>query len=153
MPTYIGFSTIGAYKPQSQNMTVGIGGGTGTTTQPIIPGKKFRIVDNDLVLQDFINALNIPQGQIPGKPDYGTTIWTYVFEPNTPETINAIEDEIRRIASNEPRLILNSIRAYPEENGILLQAEIAIRPKNQAQILNIILSRATGTANLIGNDY
>ena len=153
MPTYIGFSTINAYKPQSQNMSVGLGGGTGSTTQSIVPGKKFRLVDNDIVLQDFINALNIPQGQIPGKPEYGTTIWTYVFEPNTTETINALEDEVRRIASNEPRLILNSVRAYPEENGILIQVEIAIRPKNQAQILNIILSRSTSTASLIGNDY
>lgn len=153
MPTFIGFSTINAYKPQSQNMSVGLGGGTGSTTQSIVPGKKFRLVDNDIVLQDFINALNIPQGQIPGKPEYGTTIWTYVFEPNTTETINALEDEVRRIASNEPRLILNSVRAYPEENGILIQVEIAIRPKNQAQILNIILSRSTSTASLIGNDY
>ena len=153
MPTYIGFSTINAYQPQSSNMSVGIGGGTGNTVQSIIPGKKFRLVDDNLVLRDFINALNIPQGQIPGKPEYGTTIWTYVFEPNTPDTLLALENEIRRVASNEPRMILNTVQSFPEENGILIQIEMAIRPKNQAQILNIILSRTTGQASLVGNDY
>jgi phage baseplate assembly protein W len=153
MPTYIGFSTINAYKPQSTNMTVGIGGGTGSTTQTIVPGKKFRLVDNDLIVQDFINALNIPQGQMPGKPEYGTTIWSYVFEPNSIESQRSIEDEIRRIASNEPRLIINTIQVYPEENGIMIQIELATLPTNQVQTLNVILDRATSKAGLIGNDY
>ena len=31
----------------------------------------------------FINALNISQGQLPGKPGYGTTLWSFIFDPNT----------------------------------------------------------------------
>ena len=148
MPTYIGFSTIGAYKPQSQNMTVGIGGGTGTTTQPIIPGKKFRIVDNDLVLQDFINAFNIKQGTKVGRPGYGTRLWDYVFDPNTGDVIAEIQEEIRRVANTDPRITIATISVYPKDNGILVELEMAVVPFNQAQLISIFLNQQTGTASL-----
>ena len=152
MPTYIGFSTINATTPESPtNMAVGIADGTGSINTPVLIGKKFRLTDDNLVLQDFINALNIPQGQMPGRPQYGTTLWSFVFEPNTIEVQKEVENEIRRVVQNEPRLIVNTVSTYPQENGILIQLEIAITPNNQPQILNVILSRATNTASLVGS--
>ena len=93
----------------------------------------------------------IPQGQMPGRPQYGTTLWSFVFEPNTIEVQKEVENEIRRVVQNEPRLIVNTVSTYPQENGILIQLEIAITPNNQPQILNVILSRATNTASLVGS--
>ena len=52
MPTYIGFSTINANKPRSTNLNAGVDGGTGSIVQPIIFGKKFKLVDEQLVIQD-----------------------------------------------------------------------------------------------------
>ena len=55
MPTFIGFNTI------NQN-------------------KKFTAVDFDLIKIDLLNAFNIRQGELPGRPGYGTVIWNYLFE-------------------------------------------------------------------------
>jgi len=148
MPNYIGFSTINANKPQSTVMPAGIDGGSGSTVRPIIFGKKFRLVDQPLVIQDFVNALSIRKGEKVGQPQYGTTLWSFVFEPNTIDMQLQLEDEIRRIAAQDPRLILNSVKAYPQENGILLEVELAISPFNQAQLLSVFFDSGTNQASI-----
>ena len=67
MPYYIGFSTINANKPRSTNLPAGIAGGVGSMVQPVIPGKKYRLVDQQLVIQDLVNALNIRKGEKVGQ--------------------------------------------------------------------------------------
>jgi phage baseplate assembly protein W len=134
MPSYIGFSTINANKPRSTNLPA------------VIPGKKYRLVDEQLVIQDFINALNIQQGQKVGNPAYGTTLWSFVFEPNTFDVQNKLENEIRRVATQDPRLIVNTVSAYPQENGILIEVELAIAPFNNAQTLSVFFNNSTNTA-------
>ena len=148
MPNYIGFSTINANTPKTTTLPAGLDGGTGSTIRPITVGKKFKLVDQPLVIQDFVNALNIRKGEKPGKPQYGTTLWDFVFEPNTRDTQFQLEDEIRRIAKQDPRLILNSVKAYPQDNGILLEVELAISPFNQAQMLSVFFDSATNAASI-----
>lgn len=146
MPTYIGFSTIGANKPRTTNAAGGVDGGFGSVTKPINIGKKFRLVDQPLVIQDLINALNIQQGQKVGKPEYGTTLWSFVFEPNTADVQFQLENEIRRVASGDPRLVVNSVKAFPQDNGILLEVELAIAPFNDATILSVFFDRSLNQA-------
>ena len=146
MPSYIVFSTINANKPRSTNLPAGIAGGVGSMVQPVIPGKKYRLVDQSLVIQDFINALNIQQGQKVGNPGYGTTLWSFVFEPNTFDVQNKLETEIRRVASEDPRLIVNTVSAYPQENGILIEVELAVAPFNNAEVLSVFFNNNTNTA-------
>lgn len=146
MPNYIGFSTINANKPKTTSTSAGVDGGTGSTIKPIVVGKKFRLVDQPLVVQDLVNALNIRQGEKVGQPQYGTTLWSFVFEPNTRDVQFQLEQEIRRVASSDPRLLLNSVKAYPQDNGILLEVELAITPFNQAQMLSVFFDSNTNTA-------
>lgn len=148
MPQYIGFSTIGANLPKTTNRVGGDSGGVGSITKPIVLGKKFRVVDEPLVIQDFINALNIPQGQKVGQPDYGTTIWSFVFEPNTLDTQFKIENEVKRVASSDPRLQLNTVKSYPQDNGILIEVEMAVTPFNNATVLSIFFDPGNTTATL-----
>jgi len=148
MPTYIGFSTIGANEPKTTNASTGIDGGTGGVLQPTIPGKKYRLVDEALVVRDFINALNIQQGQKVGNPGYGSTIWSFIFEPNDAQTQFRLENEIRRIANGDPRLIINTVKSYPQENSILLEVELAIAPFNNAEILNVFFNNLTNSSTL-----
>jgi len=148
MPTYIGFSTINANQPRSTNLNAGVDGGTGSIVQPIIFGKKFKLVDEQLVIQDFLNALNIPQGQKVGNPGYGTTLWSFVFEPNTADVQIQLQNEIRRVAGLDPRMIVNSVNAYPQENGILLEVELAVAPFNNAQVLSVFFNNSTSRATI-----
>ena len=111
MSQYVGFSTIGANQPKTTNAPGGTGGGVGSITNSINPGKKFKLTDENLVIRDFINALNIRQGEKVGQPSYGTTLWNFVFEPNTPDMQFALDNEIRRVASQDPRILIDYVKA------------------------------------------
>jgi phage baseplate assembly protein W len=149
MPSYIGFSTINANKPKTTNAKPGSAAGVGDTLGSIVFGKKFRTLDEQLVVQDFINALNIPLGQKVGQPGYGTAIWNFVFEPNTTSTQRQLETEVRRVASLDPRIQLNYVNVYPRENGILIEVEMAVSPFNQALVLNVFFNQDTSVASII----
>jgi phage baseplate assembly protein W len=123
MPTFIGFNTI------NQN-------------------KNFTAVDFNLIKIDLLNAFNIRQGELVGRPGYGTTLWSFIFEPNTADVQFQLETEIRRIARQDPRLVINTVRAYPQENGILLEVELAVSPFNQANLLSVFFNSSTNTAVL-----
>ena len=149
MPTYIGFSTINADKPKTTNAIPGLDGGTGGITNPIVFGKKFRMVDSQLVIQDLVNALNIPLGQKVGQPGYGTTLWSFIFEPNNFNTQQQIETEIRRVAGLDPRIQLNYVQVYPRDNGILVEVEMAVTPFNEALVLSVFFNQDTNQASIV----
>jgi phage baseplate assembly protein W len=146
MTSYIGFSTINTNKPRFSDQNEARNGGPGGIKTPILVGKKYRLTDEQLVIQDFLNALNIPQGQKVGNPGYGTTLWSFVFEPNTADVQYQLETEIRRVASQDPRLIVNLVKAFPQESGILIEVELAIAPFNNAQVMSVFFNNATSTA-------
>lgn len=146
MPQYIGFSTIEANLPKSTNDVAGVDGGYGGIRKPIFWGNKYTLVDEQLVVQDFINALNIPAGSKVGQPGYGTTLWSFAFAPNTPDVQYQLENEIRRVASLDPRLVINYVRAFPKENGILMEIELAVQPFVQTQVLTVLFDSNSSTA-------
>jgi phage baseplate assembly protein W len=148
MPTYIGFSTILANEPRSTNARVGNQNGPGNLVRPISYGNKFKLVDHQLVLRDFLNALNIPLGQKVGQPQYGTTIWSFVFEPNTADVQFKLEAEVKRLASLDPRMQLGYIKCYPHGNGILIEVQMAVNPFNDPAVLSIFFNPANNTAVL-----
>lgn len=145
MAIFVGFSTQHVNMPRTI-VNQGVDGGGSVITNNVKYGKKYKITDSDLVIQDFINALNIPQGQKPGKPSYGTTLWSFIFEPNTVDTQLQLENEIRRVASLDPRINLNTLTAYPSDSGILIEVELAITPFNNAQTLSIMFDQASSSA-------
>lgn len=149
MPTYIGFSTVNANEPRTTNPKAsGNDYGSAGITKPFVFGKKYRMIDAPLVIQDFVNALNIRKGTKVGQPGYGTTIWDFVFEPNTLSSQQALETEIRRVAGQDPRIELNYVKAYTAENGILIEIQMSVTPYNKPLILTVAFDKDTKTANV-----
>lgn len=158
MPQYVGFSSINACQPRSTNNqlnnsmnTLGNYGtptGYGTIGKQFNSGKKFTVTDVELVLRDFINALNIPLGSKVGQPGYGTTIWSFIFDPNTIDVQKALENEIRRLVALDPRLDLNTVKAFPQENGILMEVQVSVTPYNNPLTINVFFNQQTTRATI-----
>ena len=124
MPTFIGFNTINQFK-------------------------KFTLTDFELIKRDLTNALNIQQGSLPGRPNYGTVIWSYVFENQTLETENGILQEIQRVAGGDPRIYINDANVYPQDNGILIELQVQVVPSQTSQRLAIFFDQETRRASYI----
>jgi phage baseplate assembly protein W len=124
MPTFIGFNTQEQYK-------------------------KFTLTDFALVKRDLLNALNIRQGQLPGRPSYGTALWDNLFENQTTETERAITNEIQRVAGGDPRLQLGNVEIFQQENGMLIQLELVIVPSTDVERLSIFFDQQNRRASYI----
>lgn len=124
MPAFIGFNTIDQFK-------------------------KFTLVDFELIKRDLANAFNIQQGELPGRPGYGTTIWSYVFENQTETTETAILAEIQRVAGGDPRIYVTSANSYPQDNGLLIEIEIQVVASSTAERLAIFFDQETRRASFI----
>jgi hypothetical protein len=124
MATFIGFNTQNQYK-------------------------KFTLTDSALIKRDLLNALNIRQGQLPGRPQVGTVLWDNLFENQSEETVAAIEKEIQRVAAGDPRLQITSTQVFPQENGLLIQIELTLVPSTDAERLQIFFDQQTRTATYV----
>ena len=149
MTTFVGFSTQHSDSIRTMSVAKGVDGGAGAQMTSQRSGRKFRITDEELVIQNLMNAFNIGQGQKPGKPDYGTNIWSFIFEPNTTGLQGEIEAEVRRVASLDPRLIVNSVTTSHQDHGILLEVELAVSPFNNANTLSILFDQNSAKATLV----
>lgn len=145
MAQYLGFSTKNSCLPKTTNPIIGDDGGPGGTMTDVIWGKKFQLNDTELVIQDFINALSIRKGTKVGQPGYGSILLDFVFEPNVADLQFNIESEIRRVAAQDSRIILNRITPYASENGILIEVEMAVAPFNIPTTASIYADSLTET--------
>ena len=124
MTTFIGFNTI------NQN-------------------KKFTLTDFALIQRDLLNAFNIRQGELPGRPGYGTVIWEFLFENQLEQLQQDIRAEIQRVCGGDPRIILSDIQVFPEENGMLIQIAITIVNTTNAEILSIFFDQQQRNASYV----
>lgn len=150
MANYVGFSTIGANLPRTTNPPPGKNGGPpgGPIGNPIVSGKRYTLTDTQLVVRDLLNAFNIPQGQKPGQPSYGTKIWQFIFDQTTLDMQDALLEEVRRVCAQDPRIQLGYVKIFPEENGILIELQLAVTPFNEAQTLNVFFNTKTSSAGI-----
>jgi phage baseplate assembly protein W len=102
-----------------------------------------------LIKRDLLNAFNIRPGQLPGRPAYGTSLWSFVFEPQTQETQTSIQTEVQRVAGGDPRIFVSQVDVYPQENGILLEIQLTVVPTTDAKILSIFFDQQQRTASYV----
>lgn len=86
--------------------------------------KDYTLTDDNLIKRDVLNSLNIRQGESVMRALNGTTVWDFIFDPITPETIERIENEIKRVIAKDPRVKLNEVVIYTQDNGVILEVQI-----------------------------
>jgi phage baseplate assembly protein W len=111
--------------------------------------KKFRLVDYELVKRDVLNSLSIKQGEKLGNPSYGTNVWGLIFEPQTDSTMKDLEYEMRRTVEQDPRVKVDDLQVYPQQNGVLVELFVTVLPTTEQQRLSLFFDQETQNANLV----
>jgi hypothetical protein len=122
--TYIGFNTIDQFK-------------------------KFTLTGDALIKRDLINAFNIRQGSLPGRPGYGTVIWDYLFENKVEDLQFELNREIQRVAGSDPRVYISDSQVYPQDNGILIEIQLTIVPGTDVERLAIFFDLTSRSATYV----
>jgi phage baseplate assembly protein W len=124
MATFIGFNTVDQFK-------------------------KFTLTDFELIKRDLINALNIRQGELPGRPGYGTIIWSYVFENQSSTMQENIKAEIQRVAGGDPRLSISNTEVFPQDNGLRVELTVQTVGSYTAERLALFFNEESRRASFI----
>ena len=103
--------------------------------------KKFRLIEFELVKRDLINHFNIRKGEKLMQPDFGTIIWSLLFEPMTDVVRNQIVDDIKAIVNYDPRIGVNSINLTELDYGLQVEIELIYLQTDQSSNLVVQFDR------------
>jgi phage baseplate assembly protein W len=99
--------------------------------------KKFRLTDIDLVRQDLMNHFSIRKGEKLMQPNFGSIIWSLLFEPMDEYINQMIIDDVQRIVGYDPRLGLENITIVTQDFGLQIELDLIYLPSNQLVALNL----------------
>jgi len=99
--------------------------------------KKFRVTDVNLVKQDLLNHFSIRKGEKLMQPNFGSIIWSLMFEPMDDHINQLIIEDVKRIVGYEPRLGLQNITVVTQEHGLQIELDLVFIPTNMATTLSL----------------
>jgi len=106
--------------------------------------KNFRLTDFDLIKQDILNHFNIRKGEKLMRPNIGTIIWNVLHEPFTEDLKSVITQDVKAIASYDPRVSFDNIIITEYDQGIQIELQLRYVLTNQT---NVMLMNFNGATN------
>lgn len=110
---------------------------------------KFRVTDYELAKQDLINHLRIAKGEKLMNPEFGSTIWSLLFENMTEEFRSQIVAEVIRVASYDPRMRVENVNVVEYEHGIQVEMDVLYVGQVSPTTLVLDFERESGTVREI----
>jgi phage baseplate assembly protein W len=107
--------------------------------------KKFKLTDLELVKQNLFNHFNIRKGEKLMQPNFGSVIWSMMFEPLNEETKNLIQADVKKVVGYDPRTKVNNVIITQFDHGVQLDIEMEYLPTNQSDTLRLSFDNAAQT--------
>jgi len=107
--------------------------------------KKFRLTDSELIKRDLLNHFAIRKGEKLMNSDFGSIIWSIIFEPLTADVKALIVNDIQRVIESDPRIRLDNVLVDQLDMGLQVQIEITVLPDNYSDIINLQFNRDSNT--------
>jgi len=99
--------------------------------------KKFHLSDYELVRQDLINHFNIRKGEKLMNPDFGTIIWSLLYEPMTEDLKSTVVSDVTRVVRYDPRLRADRVIINEFEQGLQVSIDLTFLPGNFSDSLKL----------------
>lgn len=101
--------------------------GFNTVNQPRPP---YSLTNIELIKRDLYNHFATPMGSRVMLPGFGTRIYDFLFDPFDEETKNAIIEDAVRVVSEEPRVELESIDVFSEDQALTVAMILIFKPES-----------------------
>jgi len=99
------------------------------------------LTGKDLVIEDLMNHLMTRKGERIMMPTFGSIIHDLIFEPLTSEIKTMIEDDIKAIVAEDPRVVFVNLSLEETEHTVSAYLTVNILPENTPVTLEIDLER------------
>jgi len=108
-----------------------------------VSGDVRPIINEAAIRRSLLNLLLTKKGSRPFYPEYGSTIFNFLFEPNSAFTVHNIKESISStIKRFEPRVTLKNVDVKIEDHGITLNMSYTINNVGSTSTLETTISRS-----------
>lgn len=90
----------------------------------LINQRKTRLADYELAKQDLINHFHIRKGEKLHNPNFGSSLWSVVFDPLTATSKQAIIDDVKAVVSYDPRINVTDVTIVEYDQGIQIELDL-----------------------------
>lgn len=101
------------------------------------------LYDEELVKRDLLNHFNTRKGERAFDAEYGFIGWDLVFELDQPSVKQALDDDARRIVSEDPRVELQYLEVQNTEYGYIINISLYYVQLESEEDLVIVFDRRT----------
>ena len=105
-PYFVGFNTVGQ------------------------PNPPYSLTNVDIVKRDINNHFATPMGSRVMLPSFGTRIYEMLFDPFDEYTKNAIIEDAVRVVQSDPRVALQNIDVFQEDQALTVVMVLLFKPES-----------------------
>lgn len=84
----------------------------------------YKVYDEELVKRDLLNHLHTKRGERLMRPNFGTNVHMYLFDPFDSVVRQNIIDEVEEVIDSEPRVSLIDIDVQDSIHGIQINVNL-----------------------------
>jgi phage baseplate assembly protein W len=103
-----------------------------------------KIYDFDLIQQDIMNMFQTKKGERVMNPEFGTVIWSLIYEPFTGEIKQLISEDVTRILNYDPRVTPTQILITAAEYGMIIEATLYYKKEDVSNQMSIAFDKELG---------
>ena len=103
-----------------------------------------KIYDFDLIQQDIMNMFQTKKGERVMNPEFGTVIWSLIYEPFTGEIKQLISEDVTRILNYDPRVTPTQILITEAEYGMIIEATLYYKKEDVSNQMSIAFDKELG---------
>lgn len=82
--------------------------------------------ESDSIKSQLMHAIFTPKGQRLRRPEFGSSLIQFIFEPNDRQTYGDVMGEIKEMVTRSvPNCLLQNIDIYETDNGLGLLAKVS----------------------------
>ena len=103
-----------------------------------------KLFDFDLIKQDILNIFQTKKGERVMNPEFGTIIWSLIYEPFTSDIKQAISEDVTRILNYDPRVTPTVINITEAEYGMIIEATLYYKQQDLSSQMIFQFDRQLG---------
>lgn len=103
-----------------------------------------KIFDFDLIQQDILNMFQTKKGERVMNPEFGTVIWSLIYEPFTADVKQLISEDVTRILNYDPRVTPTRIEITEADYGMIIEATLFYKLEDVSRNMKLSFDRELG---------
>jgi phage baseplate assembly protein W len=106
-----------------------------------------KIFDFDIIQQDIMNMFQTKKGERVMNPEFGTVIWSLIYEPFTADVKQLISEDVTRILNYDPRVTPTQVNITDVDYGLIIEATLYYKQQDVSKDMSLAFDKEIGVVS------